>query len=165
MSWHCHAEINDVTEKDIIWVAAHVSQKPVCTFQHYWCLDRCAFYHVQGTNTTSDHHNCWPLNFILMTVWMVPVLFRRTWHPWFSKTIWVVDWTNHVCVFIHSFVDSFIHWLMHLFVMEMYMIQSNITCVDLMEWFFLAQGLFVFWRKSCFYFSVGFNHTFRAIKQ
>lgn len=128
----------------------------ICAYRFY-----ILYFTIQGTYITPDHHNCWLLNFILLTVWMVPVLFRRTWHPWFSKAIWVVDWNNHVCVFIHSFVDSFIHWLM-LFVMDTYMIQSNITCVDLMEWFYLAQGLFVFCNCLFIFFTLQTQNTLRT---
>lgn len=70
---HCLTRLSWGAVKDIIWMAAYVSQRP---FSINGVLTDVQFTHAMGTYTPPHHHRCRLLNFALIKIWMVLFLFR-----------------------------------------------------------------------------------------
>lgn len=66
---------NTFPVKDIFWMGAYSHVKAVYTFQHWWCLFRCARWQFVGTNAAPYHQRCRLLNWMLIASWLVPLFF------------------------------------------------------------------------------------------
>lgn len=90
VAWHCLAEISrDIPEKDVIWMRAYIPPKPVCSFQHSWCLQR---YKLPMMPWALTHlHIITDAGFEVVTISKVLFLFSMKDTTSMISTMWNVD--------------------------------------------------------------------------
>lgn len=76
VAWHCPPGISrEVPDKDIVWMAAYVAPKLVCTIGVNGTVTGVQVTHAMGTSTPPYHHRHCLMNFALVTIRVIHFLF------------------------------------------------------------------------------------------